>query len=104
MDDFPNPVLGVGRLRQGDPVLFASDACLIVRRPGMDCGVCREACPTGVLSGGQWSITLETDGCVGCGLCAAACPTGALLVGGCTPPPVSAAGGGRGVGLWGGGP
>src|SRR3972149_6845369 len=92
MDDFPNPVLGVGRLRQGDPVLFASDACLIVRRPGMDCGVCREACPTGVLSGGQWSITLETDGCLGCGLCAAACPTGALMVEGCTPYPMNAAG------------
>jgi len=79
------------RLRGDEPIGFAPDACLIVRRPGSQCGVCRDACPTGVLSGGQWSITLETDGCVGCGLCAAACPTGALMVDGCTPHPVSAA-------------
>ncbi len=87
-----NPSVGLGRLRQGDPVFFTSDACLIVRRAGMDCGVCREACPAGVLSGGRWSIALETDGCVGCGLCAAACPTGALMVEGCTPYPMNAAG------------
>jgi len=74
-----------GRLKFGDPVVFASDSCLIVRRPGMTCGLCREACPADVLSGGQWSIALEAEGCVGCGLCAAACPTGALMVEGCTP-------------------
>jgi len=88
----PNPISGFDRLRQGDPVVFASDACLIVRRAGMECGACREACPAGVLSGGQWSIALETDGCVGCGLCAVACPTGALRVEGCTPYPMNAAG------------
>ena len=73
------------RLKIGDPVVFASDSCLIVRRPGMTCGLCREACPADVLAGGQWSIGIEAEGCVGCGLCAAACPTGALLVEGCTP-------------------
>jgi len=88
----PDSEINVERLKPGDPVLFASDACLIVRRAGMDCGVCRESCPAGVLSGGQWSIALETDGCVGCGLCAAACPTGALMVEGCTPYPLDASG------------
>jgi formate hydrogenlyase subunit 6/NADH:ubiquinone oxidoreductase subunit I len=87
-----NPGVGADRLRQGDPVLFASDACLIVRRAGIDCGLCRETCPVGVLSGGQWSIALETEGCIGCGLCAAACPTGALTVEGYTPYPSDAAG------------
>lgn len=70
------------RLKSDDPVQFCSDACLIVRRPGAECGLCREACPKSVLTGGLWSITLEADGCIGCGLCAAACPTGALLVDG----------------------
>ena len=85
MTDTVDPGAVFERLKSGDPVLFASDACLIVRRPGMACGVCRDACPAGVLSGTQWSIALETEGCVGCGLCAAACPAGALLVEGCTP-------------------
>jgi Fe-S-cluster-containing hydrogenase component 2 len=85
MDNLSTRAVDPEPLRQGDPVLFTSDACLIVRRPGMTCGVCREACPTGVLSGGQWSITLEAEECLGCGLCAAACPTGALIVEGCTP-------------------
>jgi ferredoxin len=73
------------RLRQGDPVLFASDACLIVRRPGMECSLCREACPAGVLSGGLWSIKLEVAGCIGCGVCAAECPIGAIRVEGFKP-------------------
>ena len=92
MVDLSNPGATFERLREGDPVLFASDACLIVRRPGMSCGVCRDACPAGVLSGTQWSIALETEGCVGCGLCATACPTGALMVEGCAPYPLEAAG------------
>lgn len=78
-------------LKHGEPVVFASDSCLIVRRPGMRCGVCRDACPAGVLSGSEWSIDLEAEGCVGCGLCAAACPTGALMVEGCTPRPPAGA-------------
>ncbi len=57
------------RLRDGDPVVFASESCLIVRRAGMMCGLCRDACPAAVLAGGQWSIALEGEGCVGCGLC-----------------------------------
>lgn len=92
MGNLPRSDVHLGRLRQGDPVLFASNACLIVRRPGMECGACREACPAGVLSGGQWSIALETDRCLGCGLCAVACPTGALIVEGFTPVPLEAAG------------
>ncbi|MBI4273680.1 MAG: 4Fe-4S binding protein [Rhizobiales bacterium] len=80
------------QLKAGDPIVFSSESCLIVRRPGVNCGLCREACPAGVLTGGQWSITLETEGCIGCGLCAAACPTGALMVEGCTPYPLNAAG------------
>lgn len=72
-------------LKLGDPIVFASDSCLIVRRPGMTCGLCREACPANVLTGGQSSVAIESDGCVGCGLCAAACPTGALVVEGFIP-------------------
>jgi len=81
------------RLRDGDPVWFASEACLIVRRPGMSCGVCREACPAAVMSGGQWSIAIESDGCLGCGMCAAVCPTGALAVEGFASPATDAAAG-----------
>lgn len=72
-------------LKPGDPVSFASDSCLIVRRPGMACGACRDACPAGVITGNQWSIAIEADGCMGCGLCAAACPTGAIAVDGFAP-------------------
>ena len=71
---------GFQRLRASDPVHLAADACLSIRRPGMECGLCREACPAGVLSGGLWSIKLETQGCIGCGICAATCPTGAIRV------------------------
>lgn len=71
---------GFQRLRAADPVHLATDACLSIRRPGMECGLCREACPAGVLSGGLWSIKLETQGCIGCGICAATCPTGAIRV------------------------
>lgn len=67
-------------LRDGDPVRLRADACLSIRRPSMECGLCREVCPAAVLGGGLWSITLDKDGCLGCGLCAAACPTGALTV------------------------
>jgi Fe-S-cluster-containing hydrogenase component 2 len=51
----------------------------------MACGLCRDACPTGVISGSQWTIAIESDGCTGCGLCAAVCPTGALSVEGFAP-------------------
>lgn len=71
---------GFQRLRGGDPVLLAEDACLIVRRPAMSCRLCKEACPAGVLSGNQWTVALEAEGCIACGLCAAACPTGAISV------------------------
>lgn len=68
------------RLREGEPILFAEDACLIVRRPALSCRLCKEACPVGAISGNQWSVALAGDDCVACGLCAAACPTGALAV------------------------
>lgn len=73
-------------LRRGEPVLLDPGACLIVRRPGAECGLCRDACPKAVLGGGEWSVAMETDGCIGCGLCAAACPTGAILVEGFAAP------------------
>lgn len=69
-------------LRLGDAVHLATEACLSIRRPGMECGLCREACPAGVLSGGLWSVKLEKAGCIGCGICAAECPTGAIRVDG----------------------
>jgi ferredoxin len=58
----------------------------------MSCGLCRDVCPAGVLAGTDWTIALETDGCVGCGLCAAACPTGALMVERCAPQAAASAG------------
>jgi ferredoxin len=70
------------RLRSEDPVFLATEACFSVRRPAMECGLCRAVCPAGVLSGGLWSIKLETAGCIGCGICAAECPTGAIRVDG----------------------
>lgn len=79
MPDQRNPDNFVA-LRHGDPVAFDARACLIVRRPGAECGLCRDACPKAVLGGGEWSIALDIEGCIGCGLCAAACPTGAFLV------------------------
>jgi NAD-dependent dihydropyrimidine dehydrogenase PreA subunit len=85
MGIFTRGGISFDRLLDGDPVVFAPDSCLIVRRAGMSCGLCRDACPAGVLSGSEYSITLEGEGCVGCGLCAAACPTGALMVEGCAP-------------------
>lgn len=89
-DDVGN---GWRTLREGDPVVFRPDACLIVRRPGAECGLCRQACPKGVLAGGLWSIALEVDGCIGCGVCAAACPTGALAVEGFAPEAAAPGGG-----------
>jgi Fe-S-cluster-containing hydrogenase component 2 len=80
------------RLTGNELVYFASEACLIVRRPGWECGACRDVCPTGALSGGEWTIALKDEGCIGCGLCAAACPTGALRVEGCAPRPSEATG------------
>ena len=75
------------RLRAVDPVAISSKSCLIERRAGASCTLCRDACPTGVLTGSQWRLAIESDGCVGCGLCAAACPTGGLVVDGCKPQP-----------------
>lgn len=92
MLDLSQAIASFERLTSGQPVHFAPDACLIVRRAGAECGICRDVCPTSVLSGGEWSIALEKDGCIGCGLCAVACPTGALRVEGCTPDPVKVAG------------
>ena len=80
-------------LRAGDPVTYTSEACLIVRRAGMSCGLCREICPADVLAGGEWSITLEAEGCIGCGLCAAVCPAGALNMDGFRPLVPETAGG-----------
>ncbi|MBM3569837.1 MAG: hypothetical protein FJX46_13915 [Alphaproteobacteria bacterium] len=78
------------RLDARYPVHFAPDSCLIVRRPGMTCGLCRDACPVRALGGGAWNVALQGDACVGCGLCAAACPTGALEVEGFGLPATSA--------------
>lgn len=72
-------------LRAGDPVRLDSMACLSIRRPAMECGLCREICPAAVLGGGLWTLTMDKAGCLGCGLCAAACPTGALVVDGTAP-------------------
>lgn len=80
MDCSSRTNLDFQRLRRGAPVLFAEDACLIVRRPAASCGLCKDVCPVGGISGNQWSVALETNDCVGCGLCAVACPTGALVV------------------------
>jgi len=85
MDERYRERYGFLRLSTAGPVWFAEDACLIVRRPGMSCNLCKEACPTAALSGNQWSVALEADGCIGCGLCSAACPTGALQVEGFAP-------------------
>lgn len=85
MPEKPHVNAGFDKLTLNDPVLFASEACLIVRRPGSSCGICRGVCPTAALAGTEWSISIEPDRCIGCGFCAAACPTGALQVDGCSP-------------------
>ncbi|MDP3961258.1 MAG: ferredoxin family protein [Pseudorhodobacter sp.] len=88
---FALPEHGFMPMRQGDPVRLRADSCLSIRRPGMDCGLCRAVCPVAVLGGGLWSLTLDKAGCLGCGLCAAACPTGAIMVDGAAPAPSDAA-------------
>lgn len=51
-------------------------ACLPVRFPGQECGLCVDACPVGAIALADGRPDFG-PGCIGCGQCAAVCPTGA---------------------------
>lgn len=62
-------------------VRFNPAACLPVRYPGQECGLCVPACPASAISMDADAPRLQGD-CLGCGQCAVACPTSALSVDG----------------------
>lgn len=65
---------------------FDPGACLSVRFPDLECGLCAPSCPVGAiaLEAGQPRLALP---CLGCGQCVTACPTSALHVEGFELPP-----------------
>ena len=42
------------------------------------CGVCVDACPSGVLELNDVATVADEDSCVACGACQDACPAGAI--------------------------
>lgn len=62
-------------------VSFNAAACLPVRYPGYECGLCIEACPTRAIEL-QGNVPVLKGGCLGCGQCGSGCPNGALSVSG----------------------
>ncbi len=43
------------------------------------CGVCVDACPSGVLDLGDIAEVVDEDNCIACGACLDACPSGAII-------------------------
>lgn len=54
---FALPESGFMPMRQGDPVRLRADSCLSIRRPGMDCGLCR----AGLSGGGAGRRAVVSD-------------------------------------------
>lgn len=74
-------------------VRFDAGACLSVRYPDLDCGLCIPACPPKAIAIGDDGPALSGE-CTGCGRCAAACPTAAASVDGFAVPASLPEGGG----------
>lgn len=70
-----------GRLR------LTPSACLPVRYPGYECGLCADACPVAALTLDTREGPAANADCIGCGQCAAVCPSSALVTDGFALPP-----------------
>lgn len=58
---------------------FDVTACLPMRYPGHECGLCASACPISAIDIGAWAPMPDGE-CIGCGQCVVACPSAALQV------------------------
>ncbi|MDP2826308.1 MAG: 4Fe-4S binding protein [Sulfuritalea sp.] len=65
----------------GARLCFDAAACLPVRYPGYECGLCAPACPVSALIIADGAPELRGE-CIGCGQCATVCPTAAVRVDG----------------------
>jgi len=45
----------------------------------IECAVCADLCPVGVIVQGEGQYEIQTDVCIECGACAAECPVEAIV-------------------------